>query len=74
MSSENFDITKINVGAKPFTRPRDDRVIFGVCSGLARKLGISSTLSRIIFSVLTLLTGGSLAIAYLIIFLVSSQE
>ena len=38
MSSENFEMTKIKVGAKPFTRPRDDRVIFGVCSGLARKL------------------------------------
>jgi phage shock protein PspC (stress-responsive transcriptional regulator) len=71
---EDFAIKKIRIGAKPFVRPRDDRVILGVCSGIARKLGISSIASRALFSLLTLFTGGGLAIVYLIIFLISPQE
>ncbi len=71
---EDFAIKKIRIGAKPFVRPRDDRVILGVCSGIARKLGISSISSRVLFSLLTLFTGGGLAIIYLIIFLISPQE
>jgi len=71
---EDFAIKKIRIGAKPFVRPRDDRVILGVCSGIARKLGISSISSRVLFSLLTLFTGGGLAVVYLIIFLISPQE
>jgi phage shock protein PspC (stress-responsive transcriptional regulator) len=71
---EEFPIKNIKVGAKPFSRPRDDRIILGVCSGLARKLRITSTTSRVIFSLLTLFTGGTLALVYLVIFLISPQE
>jgi phage shock protein PspC (stress-responsive transcriptional regulator) len=65
---------KINVGAKPLLRLRSDRILLGVCSGIARKLGISSTISRLIFSLLTLLSGGSLIILYIIAFLLIPQE
>tara|TARA_B100000900_G_scaffold414853_1_gene442754 strand:+ start:8049 stop:8270 length:222 start_codon:yes stop_codon:yes gene_type:complete len=71
---ENLGIKKVRVGAKPFVRPIDDRIILGVCAGIARKLRISSTTSRVLFSLLTLLSGGGLALAYLIIFLISPQE
>ena len=72
--NDDFALKKVKIGAKPFVRPRDDRIILGVCSGIARKLGINSMASRVIFSLLTLFTGGSLAIVYLIIFLLSPSE
>ncbi|HII13036.1 MAG: PspC domain-containing protein [Euryarchaeota archaeon] len=67
-------IQKINVGAKPLYRLRSDRIILGICSGIARKLGISSTVSRLIFSALTLFSGGGLIIVYIIAFLLIPQE
>ena len=66
-------LQQIKVGAKPLYRLRSDRIIFGVCSGFARKLGISSTTSRVIFSLLTFLTAGTFAITYLIAFLLIPQ-
>ena len=72
--SDVFALKKVKIGAKPFVRPRDDRIILGVCSGIARKLGINSMTSRVIFSLLTLFTGGRLAIVYPIIFLLSPSE
>lgn len=74
LMDEEFALKKIKIGAKPFVRPIDDRIILGVCSGIARKLGITSLTSRVLFSLLTIFTGGSLAIAYFIIFLISPQE
>ncbi|MFE6100497.1 PspC domain-containing protein [Streptomyces laurentii] len=38
-------------------RPRDGRVIAGVCAGLARRFGISSNTMRLIFLVSCLLPG-----------------
>ena len=72
--NDDFALKEVRIGAKPFVRPRDDRIILGVCSGIARKLGINSMTSRVIFSLLTLFTGGSLAIVYPIIFLISPSE
>tara|TARA_B110000003_G_scaffold241642_1_gene249007 strand:- start:6240 stop:6476 length:237 start_codon:yes stop_codon:yes gene_type:complete len=74
MSDNSNSIQKIKVGVKPLSRPRKDRVIFGVCSGFARKLGISSNLSRLIFSVLTFFTAGTFAILYPIAFLIIPQD
>lgn len=39
------------------TRPRDDRMIAGVCSGIARRLGLDPTIVRIAFVVSCLLPG-----------------
>lgn len=50
-------------------RPRDDRVIAGVASGIARHLGLDPALVRLAFVVLTL-AGGSGVLAYLIAWLV----
>jgi phage shock protein PspC (stress-responsive transcriptional regulator) len=75
MSANSNSIQKIKVGVRPLTRLRKDRIIFGVCSGFARKLGISSNLSRLIFSVFTLFTAGILGILlYLIAFFIIPQE
>lgn len=39
------------------TRPRDDRMIAGVCSGIARRFGIDPTIVRIAFVASILLPG-----------------
>ncbi|MGG8406982.1 PspC domain-containing protein [Streptomyces sp. 12297] len=39
------------------TRPRDGRMIGGVCAGLARRFGMSATTMRVIFVASCLLPG-----------------
>ncbi|MFH8368470.1 PspC domain-containing protein [Streptomyces sp. NPDC018031] len=43
--------------AAELVRPRHDRRIAGVCAGLARRFGTSSTTMRVIFLVSCLLPG-----------------
>jgi phage shock protein C len=51
---------------KRLVRSRDDRMIAGVCGGLADYLGIDPTVVRILTVVLTVLGFGSLVIAYVV--------
>ncbi|MBB1242771.1 MULTISPECIES: PspC domain-containing protein [Streptomyces] len=39
------------------TRPREGRVIAGVCAGLARRFGVSATTMRVVFLLSCLLPG-----------------
>jgi phage shock protein C len=55
------------------TRPRDDRWIAGVCSGLARRFGMSSGLIRLIF-VLSCLLPGPQFLLYLILWVLMPDE
>ena len=48
---------------KEFTRSRKDRMISGVCGGLAELLGIPSWLIRVII-VLMALSGGLMPVSY----------
>jgi phage shock protein PspC (stress-responsive transcriptional regulator) len=52
--------------SRRLARPRDDRWIAGVCSGLARRFGISSGVMRLIFVLSCLLPGPQILI-YLIL-------
>lgn len=54
-------------------RPRDDRVIAGVCSGIARRYGLSATTVRLLF-VLSLLLPGPQFIIYLILWVLMPDE
>ena len=54
-------------------RPRDDRWIAGVCSGLARRFGLSSGVVRLIFVVSCLLPGPQF-VAYLILWALLPNE
>ena len=55
------------------TRSRDDKVIAGVCGGLARQLGVRSRNVRIAFVVLVLAAGLS-AWTYLIAWLLMPED
>lgn len=48
---------KSHVPSNRLVRPRDDRWIAGVCSGLGRRFGISPNVVRLIFVLSTLLPG-----------------
>jgi phage shock protein C len=47
-------------------RSRDDRMLAGVCGGVAEYLGVDATLVRILVVVGTVLGFGSLILAYVI--------
>jgi phage shock protein C len=48
-------------------RSKSDKMIFGICGGLADYFEIDSTLVRVIAVVLLFISGGFMAIAYLIL-------
>ena len=54
-------------------RPRDDRWIAGVCSGLGRRFGLSSGVVRAIFVISCLLPGPQFLI-YLILWAMMPNE
>ncbi|GAA2491696.1 PspC domain-containing protein [Winogradskya humida] len=54
-------------------RPRDDRWIAGVCSGLARRFGMSSGMMRLIF-ILSCLLPGTQLIVYIVLWALLPNE
>jgi phage shock protein PspC (stress-responsive transcriptional regulator) len=55
------------------SRPRDDRWIGGVCSGLGRRFGLSAGVVRLIF-VLSCLLPGPQFVLYLILWALMPSE
>ena len=54
-------------------RPRDGRLIAGVCAGLARRFDVSSTVVRILF-VLSILLPGPQFLLYLALWIIMPSE
>lgn len=48
-----------NGNSAPLYRPYNGRMIFGVCAGIAQYLNVDVNVVRILFAVLTLVTGGA---------------
>ncbi len=64
----------MEVGGKRLYRSRTDRMIAGVCGGLAKYFNVDPTLVRVIFVVLALV-GVSLGFwAYIILWLIVPEE
>jgi phage shock protein PspC (stress-responsive transcriptional regulator) len=55
------------------TRPRNDRMIAGVCSGIARRFGIDPTIVRIAF-VASLFLPGPQILIYLAAWILMPEE
>lgn len=55
------------------SRPADDRMIAGVCAGLARRFGLSATTVRLLF-LLSLLLPGPQVLVYLALWLLMPEE
>lgn len=58
---------------KKLTRVEENRMIAGVCTGLARYLGVDTTVIRVIFVLLALFAAGGVLL-YLILWLVMPME
>jgi phage shock protein C len=61
-------------GPKRLTRSRDDRVISGVCGGVARYLNIDATLVRVLMVVALVVGFLTPAIAYVIAWALMPEE
>jgi phage shock protein C len=55
-------------------RPRQGRILGGVCAGLARRFGISATMMRILFVVTLVVIPGSQIIVYPILWILMPSE
>lgn len=58
---------------KRLTRSTDDRMIAGVCGGVAKYLGLDHTLVRVLFVALALFGGGGL-ILYIICWVLMKED
>lgn len=61
------------VPAARLVRPRDDRWIAGVCSGLARRFGMRPNVMRLIFVVSCVLPGPQFLV-YLVLWVIMPSE
>jgi phage shock protein PspC (stress-responsive transcriptional regulator) len=59
---------------KTLTRSKSNRMIAGVCAGLADYLNIDPTVVRLLFVLGLFLAGPGIAIAYLIMAIVTPEE
>ena len=61
-------------GSKVLVRRRDNRILAGVCAGLADYAGIDVNLFRVIVALVSLFTGGAGVIAYIVGWIVIPEE
>ncbi|MFY1673536.1 PspC domain-containing protein [Plantactinospora sp. WMMB334] len=59
--------------SRKLVRPRDNRMIAGVCSGLARRFGMSAGVMRLLF-VLSVLLPGPQVVIYLALWIIMPNE
>ena len=55
-------------------RSRTDRMLGGVCGGLAESLGADAALLRVLLVALTLITGGAAAIVYVAAWVLAPED
>ncbi len=59
----------------PLLRSRDDKIIAGVCGGIAKALGWNSTTVRILYVIVSILSAAFPGtIAYLVLWVVMPKE
>ena len=59
---------------KVLVRSRDNRIIAGVCAGVADSLGMDVNLLRVLVAVVTMFTMGTGILAYLVAWAVIPEE
>ena len=71
---DNAQMSYTNGSGKVLVRPRDNRIIAGVCAGLAEYTGMDVNLLRVIAGLLTLFTVGTGVLAYVVAWIVIPEE
>lgn len=61
-------------GQKQLMRPRDERMVAGVCAGIGQFFGIDANIVRIVFAVLTVFSAGAAALVYLVAWIIVPEE
>jgi len=61
-------------GTKILVRSRKDRMVAGICAGIADYYGLDVTLVRVIVAVVSLITGGTGVLAYLAAWMIIPGE
>ena len=61
-------------GTKILVRSRKGRMVAGICAGIADYYGLDVTLVRVIVTVVSVVTGGTGALAYLIAWMIIPGE
>jgi len=62
-----------SIASKRLTRRSDDRMLAGVCSGIAAYAGIDPTLVRLLAVVAAIFAGGAVAVAYVAAWILMPQ-
>ena len=60
--------------SKGLVRSRDGRMLAGVCAGVADYLGFDVTVVRVIWAVVSVVTGGAGVLAYLVAWIIIPEE
>ena len=63
-----------NMARQGLIRPRDERILGGVCSGLGRRFGIAPWPARILFLLLLMVIPGSQILVYPILWILMPSE
>ena len=63
-----------NGSGKVLVRRRDNRIIAGVCAGVADYIGMDVNLFRVLVALVTLFTAGTGVLAYIVGWLVIPEE
>jgi len=61
-------------GTRILARPRQGRMVAGICAGIAEYFGLDVSLVRVIVAVVSVLTGGAGALAYLAAWMIIPDE
>ena len=61
-------------GTKILVRSRKGRMVAGICAGTADYFGLDVTLVRVIVTVVSIITGGAGALAYLVAWVISPGQ
>jgi phage shock protein C len=65
---------KSSFARQGLVRPREGRVIAGVCAGLGRRFGLSPWTARLLFVVVLMLLPGSQLIIYPVLWILMPNE
>ncbi len=61
-------------GSRVLVRPKDGRIIAGVCAGVADYLGVDVNIVRLVLAVLTIFTAGTGVLAYAVAWALIPEE
>ena len=69
-----MDNVRDSLRRQGLVRPREGRILGGVCAGLARRFGISAGIARLLFVVILLVLPGSQILIYPLLWFLMPEE